>query len=430
MNFKNALTVPSQMAVSQLLLLACSATALHEPRGPPGVSELRSNGAEHAALEGISAAAYAWRRAAQQRRGERTDVELEGLSAAAYAAELQRSHAEARGTAAALEGLRGGDARPAQPPLSPKVVAAYAAAGLATTVVRAAVARAGPAPWQAAVAACWTLNNVAVMVPGRYDGGGDGAPTAATANLLAPAGWAFAIWGPIFLGECLTMLLVTAADPGHPVFDVGAAIAAPWCAGTLCQVAWCGLFRPSVCGPGALWIPSAALGATAFFLGKAHAALQGLDLYAAGPLRGLRNDLLVRWPLALHFAWVTCATLVNVNKYLALRGSDLRVKEAGALGSVAVAAAAAAYVLRTTGDPLYGFVVAWALAAVAADGGRQAARGLVPDAPIDRVVGAAKAAAVAVGAVACVAPFAADVADAYHARGSCARRRPVKESPW
>jgi len=107
------------MALSQLLLLACSATALQEPRGPPGV-ELRSNGAEHAALEGISAAAYAWRRAVQQRRGalERPDVELEGLSAASYAAELQRSHAEARGNGAALEGLRGGDARQAQPPLS------------------------------------------------------------------------------------------------------------------------------------------------------------------------------------------------------------------------------------------------------------------------------------------------------------------------
>ena len=34
------------------------------------------------------------------------------------------------------------------------------------------------------------------------------------------------------------------------------------------------------CGPGALWVPSAALAATAFFLGRAHAALQGLDLYA------------------------------------------------------------------------------------------------------------------------------------------------------
>ena len=153
-----------------------------------------------------------------------------------------------------------------------------------------------------------------LAVNGVYGSGAFGVPTnadisGAYPSPVTPAGFTFAIWGPIFLGECLTMLLVTAADPGHPVFDVGAAIAAPWCAGTLCQVAWCGLFRPSVCGPGALWVPSAALGATAFFLGKAHAALQGLDLYAAGPLRGLRNDLLVRWPLALHFCLLYTLTL-------------------------------------------------------------------------------------------------------------------------
>ena len=60
------------------------------------------------------------------------------------------------------------------------------------------------------LAVAWVGNNLAVRVPGRYDGRSlmekEARPTAETANLFTPSGWAFVIWAPIFLGEWLMML--------------------------------------------------------------------------------------------------------------------------------------------------------------------------------------------------------------------------------
>merc|ERR1712185_371839 len=104
---------------------------------------------------------------------------------------------------------------------------------------------------------------IAVAVPGRYDGqakgGKSGAKppklTALSANLFTPAGWAFAIWAPIFAGEALMMLLITSASaPVAPqLYALGRAVAPGWCAGIAAQVAWCWAFRPAVCGPTRLW---------------------------------------------------------------------------------------------------------------------------------------------------------------------------------
>ena len=98
-------------------------------------------------------------------------------------------------------------------------------------------------------------------------------PTAATANLFTPSGWAFAIWGPIFLGEWLMMLYLTNVPSAA---TLGAAAAPGWCAATAAQVAWCAAFRPSVCGPSMLWVPAALLAATGVGLGVAHRAIRNV----------------------------------------------------------------------------------------------------------------------------------------------------------
>ncbi len=263
---------------------------------------------------------------------------------------------------------------------------------LLPALARAALASAGrgvaPAPWQLALAASWAANMIAVAVPGRYDGqakgGKSGAKppklTALSANLFTPAGWAFAIWAPIFAGEALMMLLITSASaPVAPqLYALGRAVAPGWCAGIAAQVAWCWAFRPAVCGPTRLWAPAGLLGLGALGLGAAHSALRALAL--PPPAIG---DALVRWPIVLHFGWLTAASLVNANNWLARRGTEVRVKAGVAAASVAAAVLAAALVVATTGDALYAFVVCWALAAVAADGGREA-RGVVDDKVLDR----------------------------------------------
>jgi len=234
-----------------------------------------------------------------------------------------------------------------------------------------------PEPWQMALAFAWAVNSLAVMVPGRYDGRSAMAaekPTAATANLFTPSGWAFAIWAPIFVGEWLMMLYLTNVEGAA---SLGAAVAPGWCAATAAQVAWCATFRPAVCGPRTLWIPALLLAATGSGLGVAHRAICAAGY---GPL----GNALVRWPVALHFGWISAASLVNLNNWLARRGTNLHLKEVVALSSIVAAVGAAAYVTATTHDPIFALVIAWALAAVASDGSR-GARGLVADAVLDRL---------------------------------------------
>ena len=133
-----------------------------------------------------------------------------------------------------------------------------------------------PQRWQVAVAAAWVANNLAVMVPGRYDSRRAMAAEkacAATANLFTPSGWAFAIWGPIFAGEWLMMLYLTNVPAAGAV---GAAVAPGWVAALCAQAAWCAAFRPSVCGPGLLWVPAALLATTGACLAVAHRALRAM----------------------------------------------------------------------------------------------------------------------------------------------------------
>ena len=139
-----------------------------------------------------------------------------------------------------------------------------------------------------------------------------------------------------------------------------------------------------MCGPGLLWVPALLLATTAVLLGVAHRAQA--QLASVGPVA----NAVVRWPIALHFGWISAASLVALNNWLARRESSLVLRERAALGSVAAAVAAAAYVTASTRDPIFAVVIAWALAAVAADGAKSA-RGLVADAVLDRVRKAARA---------------------------------------
>jgi len=241
-----------------------------------------------------------------------------------------------------------------------------------------------PAPWQAAFACMWMVGTIANAVPGRFDGGTkimseDGRPVV---RFFTPAGWAFAIWGPIFLGEFLAMVYLTAlAEPCasvstgmHSVLattQLGSLVAPGWCAAIAAQVGWCATFRPGI-GVSNLWISTACLGMTAALLGAVH---RGLCRLAASGGLGLVSNCLVRVPITLHFGWITCATLVNMNKWLSLNGSSRGLKVAAAYLSVALAVGLAAYVSSTTRDPIFAFVVFWSLSAVSVEGGRDGTPG-------------------------------------------------------
>ena len=103
------------------------------------------------------------------------------------------------------------------------------------------------------------INIVSVSIPGRFDSDVD--PTNMTfpwPTLFAPAGFAFAIWGVIYLGELLGMgLLVTS-----PTMATAAAPASrAWACANIAQALWCMSFRPWALSR--LWLSSACLAATA-----------------------------------------------------------------------------------------------------------------------------------------------------------------------
>ncbi len=66
---------------------------------------------------------------------------------------------------------------------------------------------------------------------------------------------------------------------------------------------------------------------------------------------------------------MSCATLVNLNSYIALLHFSDKAKLNFSLGSIAAAVGLAAAVTGSTGDPVYAGVVAWALSAVASEKG-------------------------------------------------------------
>jgi hypothetical protein len=91
----------------------------------------------------------------------------------------------------------------------------------------------------------------------------------------------------------------------------------PWFSAAMClQTLWCAAFRPwtRTGGLNLQWVPAGLLSLTAIALGGAHGILvQALEDSELSPL----SYALAFAPLALHFGWITCASLVNVNGFVA-----------------------------------------------------------------------------------------------------------------
>eukprot|EP00457_Paulinella_chromatophora_P009051 gb/GEZN01009104.1/.p1 GENE.gb/GEZN01009104.1/~~gb/GEZN01009104.1/.p1 ORF type:complete len:384 (+),score=46.93 gb/GEZN01009104.1/:27-1154(+) len=195
-----------------------------------------------------------------------------------------------------------------------------------------------------------------------------------TRSLFAPAGWAFAIWGPIYAGEimsCFALNFVVGPITTHAVL----ATAAPWWArACISQAAWCLTFRPAFRDQGGglwLFVPALMLGSTAYSLCRWHSIVQqGLKLSIAQPL-----TLCIYVPITMHFVWALSATLVNVNGAVASTlaqsqrhqtDADAILKYVASLSGV-LATGLATLVCIKTRTPTAGFVGSWALGAIASE---------------------------------------------------------------
>ncbi len=209
----------------------------------------------------------------------------------------------------------------------------------------------------------WLILLAALFAAGmgveQRSGGLGQSPAAFAADsdrLLRVAGYAFAIWGPLYLGV-IAHALWRLRPRGRPT-ALEARFAAP------AVVAFTGV---------GLWIVAAALDAElltiVLIVGAATALVWPLlahaDLVRAAPLRSTERWLTV-WPLAALAGWLTVASPVNLLTVAA--GNDALPPGPAALWpllaviGVAVLALAVTARVRTLA---YGLPIAWGLAAVA-----------------------------------------------------------------
>ena len=179
-----------------------------------------------------------------------------------------------------------------------------------------------------------------------------------------------AIWGPIFLGESAFAAMV-----GNPR-------SSPPTRGRRCvrhrrallggrvrpQALWCAAFRPWARRPGTSGSRGALLAAEAVALGARTA--YGVGFRPRG-VRPASQRVPVRPPLARDaFGWITAAAVVSANSFAAVAAWPRERASRSRSSPRGWPPRAARHVSAASGDPVPSFVVAWALAAVASDGGR------------------------------------------------------------
>jgi hypothetical protein len=174
-------------------------------------------------------------------------------------------------------------------------------------------------------------------------------------SLVLPAGWAFSIWGAIYLGEatfCAAQLL-----DGSGLTRTLPAVAPGFIAANLVQSLWCASFRESYNDTWYKYVSVAMLGGVTYSLSTMMPMVMSVQ-----------SSSLSRFflPLVMHFGWTTAATLVNLNGSVAMdpsvRDSTLVVLGHGSAAlAIGLGIGLTAFSLA---PPAYGMTIAWALLAV------------------------------------------------------------------
>lgn len=243
---------------------------------------------------------------------------------------------------------------------------------------------------QAANLLAFGINIAAVSVPGRLDGDQDermrkgqvnpsntateatplqqsSSPEAQAAaqlrlrSLVLPAGWAFSIWGAIYLGEatfCVAQLLDGSGLPA-----ILPSVTPAFVAANLTQSLWCAAFRESYNESWRKYVSVAMLGGTAYSLSTMLPTV--MDLSGG-----------VSWyfvPLMMHFGWTTAATLVNLNGSVAMETSvsDRTLVALGHGSAILATGLGAGLTLTGMAPSAYAFTIAWALLAVGSNSPQQ-----------------------------------------------------------
>jgi hypothetical protein len=183
-------------------------------------------------------------------------------------------------------------------------------------------------------------------------------PTPAT-----PAGYAFAIWGIVFMLETLGTIYALHLDSydadGHKARHANA-VARAWPASWLAAAAWQAAFARD--SPAAMWLAAALIAASCAAMAAGLRSLYATRARHGGSPAALDYALLFL-PTSINAAWLLAATSVQL-LVTAAPLSSAGALEAGAAAAAVAVAAAGLFALLRFRDAAFGLTVAWALVAI------------------------------------------------------------------
>jgi len=210
--------------------------------------------------------------------------------------------------------------------------------------------------WRVFSVSAFVLNCIFVRIPGRLDG--DPTQVLGRSTLFAPAGWAFAIWGVIYLGELIGIVWICVVKCSDCQEAIARSVPG-WCAATLAQCFWCVAFRPWALDQ--LWVSAIMLGSIAACLYPSQQAM--LRGFKAKGAASVITRMVVVWPRSLHLGWTTAASVVNVNSFIGQEAFGEEIALCVLVLSITLAAfLGVGY--TASGLPSATLAVAWALQAV------------------------------------------------------------------
>lgn len=219
-------------------------------------------------------------------------------------------------------------------------------------------------PARTVVLLCALAQIAAALLPALGIGTPVGERSDAVETLITPAGWAFSIWGALYLGSlAFALLQFTAAGRDSALF---AALRWPAAGAFLGNALW------------ATWVQlgDIAVGSAVIIFGSLISILIAYRRIADWTTSFSAAE---RWgailPLSALAAWLTAASIVNVAATLRYYGVDAASDVAPMISATIVVVGgliASAALARSKGNPPFALVFLWALAAIFAKGGQEA----------------------------------------------------------
>ena len=188
-------------------------------------------------------------------------------------------------------------------------------------------------------------------------------------TLITPAGYAFAIWGLIFLG--LLAFAIYQALPSQRTNPRFRAVGWLVVLNTLCNAIWSPLFNNERIGIALIVILVMLFSAAIIeqrLLMRFNIPIVAPDLDATLPESPASSAMtwFARIPFSIYFGWLTVATILNVAVYLKATGFDLlnTSESTWAIAILIVSLVIGAWLFNRYRSVAYILVFAWAYAAI------------------------------------------------------------------